>query len=139
MFVVSCPSDAPTSTQSTSSNPVTHTPGRRAVSAAQLANSKSDSSPIPVVGYRVVSLLSLISLTGNTPIPVAQQGHKPSSLEKICKEASQPVVLFPEGTTSNGRGLLRFAKDDLVLPEKSKIFILCVRFVVSWIVHLLES
>jgi hypothetical protein len=65
-------------------------------------------------------------------------GHVPSynfdtpfcSLEHIRQVADKPVVVFPECTTSNGRGMLRFADvfGDYTVPVKRfKVFVMCIR------------
>ncbi|KAH9065435.1 hypothetical protein EDB87DRAFT_1595855, partial [Lactarius vividus] len=54
------------------------------------------------------SLLRMITLAGNTPLDAS--GGNYSSLEEIRRKASCPLVVFPECTTSDGRGLLRFAE-----------------------------
>jgi hypothetical protein len=57
-------------------------------------------------------------------------------LEEIRREASRPLVVFPECTTSNGRGLLRFADvfPGLSTPVKGyRLFLMCVRYVIcAW-------
>jgi len=53
------------------------------------------------------------------------------SLEQIRTSASCPIVIFPECTTSNGRGLLRFA-DVFVgtsIPVRHyQVFVMCIRY-----------
>jgi hypothetical protein len=54
----------------------------------------------------------------------------PCTLEEIRQAADRPIVVFPECTTSNGRGMLRFAdvfKDYSVPVKRFKVFIMCVR------------
>jgi hypothetical protein len=52
------------------------------------------------------------------------------SLNQILENADRPVVVFPECTTSNGRGILRFAD---ILPgvpvpvSAFKVFVMCFR------------
>lgn len=57
---------------------------------------------------------------------------KGKSLDEIRNGANRPIVVFPECTTSNGRGLLRFADVFLgqaVPTRQYKVFIMCVRCV----------
>jgi len=54
----------------------------------------------------------MLNLTGHTPAHFYSsqyegKGVKLYTLEELCDRAPGPVVLFPEGTTTNGRGLLR--------------------------------
>lgn len=75
----------------------------------------------------------MICATGHVP-EVIQSGSGASdvqSLEQIRREADRPVVVFPECTTSNGRGLLRFAElfHGIEVPvTKYKVFVMCVRY-----------
>jgi hypothetical protein len=83
-----------------------------------------------IVGFRKVSLLHIIIRTGSTPLD-ASNGNC-SSLEEIRSSANRPVVVFPECTTCNGRGLLKFAdifKDRPVPVKGYKVFVMCVRCV----------
>lgn len=55
-------------------------------------------------------------------------------MDEIRNGANRPIVVFPECTTSNGRGLLRFTDVFLGQPvptRKYKVFIMCVRYVTS--------
>jgi hypothetical protein len=81
-----------------------------------------------IVGFRKVSLLRIIMHTGGSPLNVSSGDC--SSLEEIRRSANRPVVVFPECTTSNGRGLLKFAdifKDRPVPVKGYKVFVMCVR------------
>ncbi|KII94745.1 hypothetical protein PLICRDRAFT_33557 [Plicaturopsis crispa FD-325 SS-3] len=111
-------------------SPITHTPGRRTGTGS--ANISSVRAPIiraPILGFHEVSLLQMIRLTGCAPpFPGAAP---PRSLDDIRLRAKRPVVVFPECTTSNGRGLLRFADvfGAARLPVKGyKVFVMCVRY-----------
>ncbi|TFK43630.1 hypothetical protein BDQ12DRAFT_675302 [Crucibulum laeve] len=116
-------------TFSRSSTPITHTPGRRTGTGSANIQSpgRSPAARIPIIGFREVSLLSIIRSTGRTPL--ADSGSM-QSFEEIRKKSSRPLVVFPECTTSNGRGLLRFA--DVFhqnIPVKSyQVFVMCVRY-----------
>ena len=84
---------------------------------------------IPISGFRQVSLLSAIFATGREPL--FRDGQTSEPLESILKRAGRPVVVFPECTTSNGRGLLRFASvfKNMRVPVKGRnVFIMCVRY-----------
>ncbi|KAF8076287.1 hypothetical protein FPV67DRAFT_1407725 [Lyophyllum atratum] len=117
---------------SQSSTPISHTPGRRTGTGSANIQTprKATNLPIPIIGFRRVSLLSMIRFTGQVP----PFGHstsepRPSTLEELRKSADRPIVVFPECTTSNGRGLLRFAKvfRQEVPVKRYKVFVMCVR------------
>ncbi|KAI0677448.1 hypothetical protein C8Q78DRAFT_960228 [Trametes maxima] len=114
------------------STPISRTPGRRTGTGSAAISSPSSRAPtarIPIVGFRRVSLLSMVAATGR--LPLAADGGKVQSLEAIRSKADRPVVVFPECTTSNGRALLRFAEvfGDVKLPVlKYKVFVMCVRY-----------
>lgn len=81
-------------------------------------------------GFTEVSFLQLINRCGLVP-PRSEGNYQ--SLEQVrmeAKKAGRPLVIFPECTTSNGRGLLRFAnvfKGESIPPKMYNIFIMCVR------------
>lgn len=65
-------------------------------------------------------LHQIIGLTGQTPLNFFDAYHQQSegggklySLREARDTIYGPLVVFPEGTTSNGRALLRFSKDVL--------------------------
>jgi len=88
---------------------------------------------MPITGFHRVSLFKILSSLGTTPstngLPL--EGAKP--LEAIIKTAERPVVVFPECTTSNGRGLLRFADvfdPATPVPVRSfRVLVMCARYV----------
>lgn len=85
---------------------------------------------VNITGFRKVSLLQIIICTGRTPPD--SSGGSYSSLEDIRSSANRPVVVFPECTTSNGRGLLRFAElfKGCHVPVKGfNVFVMCIRCV----------
>jgi hypothetical protein len=69
----------------------------------------------------------MIKLVGQ--VPPFDISPKKGTLEEIRRTASRPIVVFPECTTSNGRGLLRFADvfHQDVPVEKYQVFIACLR------------
>ena len=77
----------------------------------------------------------MITLAGHVP-PFDISPEK-STLEEIRRTASRPIVVFPECTTSNGRGLLRFADvfHQDVPVKKYQVFIACVRYVLIFFVN----
>lgn len=65
----------------------------------------SASSSAKITSWRRVSLLTAIFSCGSLP----ERSERGESLEVASKAARGPVVIFPEGTTSNNRALLKFA------------------------------
>ena len=66
----------------------------------------------PLLGYLPVGLITMLNMTGHTPAHFHSSQYegkdvKLYALEELCDRAPGAVVLFPEGTTTNGRGLLR--------------------------------
>jgi len=73
----------------------------------------------------------MLHATGHVPVLAPAAGASPQSLEKIRSQADRPVVVFPECTTSNGRGMLRFGEvfQGIKVPvTKFKVFVMCVRY-----------
>ncbi|KZT71583.1 hypothetical protein DAEQUDRAFT_665718 [Daedalea quercina L-15889] len=126
-------SDFPEPSARTSS-PVSRAPGRRTGTGSAAISSPAARAPtprVPIAGFRQVSLLGILRATGR--VPEATQPGSPGiqSLEEIRSSADRPVVVFPECTTSNGRGLLRFAqvfKGVSVPVTKFKVYVMCVRY-----------
>jgi 1-acyl-sn-glycerol-3-phosphate acyltransferase len=76
-----------------------------------------------------MSLLGMLRTTGAVPLS-STDASEYRSFEDIRNTADRPVVVFPECTTSNGRGLLRFAVmfPRLSLPVKDfNIYVMCAR------------
>jgi hypothetical protein len=123
------PSPAPTLT----SEAISHTPGRRTGtgSANITATSRAVTARAPILGFRQVSLVSALRLTGSTPATPTSGPYQ--SLEDIRKLAGRPIAVFPECTTSNGRALLRFADvfQQKVPVRGYNVFVMCVRSVSS--------
>ncbi|KAF7433159.1 hypothetical protein PC9H_005108 [Pleurotus ostreatus] len=111
---------------------VTHTPGRRTgTGSANIASTRQASPQGTFRGFRVSSLLEMILLTGRVP-PYDSAATTPCmKFDDIQKQADRPIVVFPESTTSNGRGLLRFSNvfpKEQVPTKKFGVFIMCVRY-----------
>lgn len=64
----------------------------------------------PLTGYIHVPLLALLKRTGALPPHGSDAKPTYRTLREARRKAPGPVVLFPEGTTSNGRALLRFGE-----------------------------
>lgn len=115
--------------------PVSRTPGLRTGTGSAAISQPSARTPTKRVfirGFRQVSLLSILRATGRVPIADDASVSKAESLEQIRSQADRPVVVFPECTTSNGRGLLRFAElfRGVDMPvAKFKVFVMCARSV----------
>lgn len=121
----------PLVTSAVSSPITTHTPGRRTgTGSAAISPSRAASARTPMIGFQKVSLLTIIRAAGHVPPYTATSGTPPTTLEEIRKAAGGPLVVFPECTTSNGRGLLRFADvfKGYAVPVKAfQVFVMCVR------------
>ncbi|KAG6837548.1 hypothetical protein H0H93_007729 [Arthromyces matolae] len=120
------------STSVNESGTVTYTPGRRTGTGSANIQSprKQPTAPIAILGFRPVSLLTMIRMSGRIPPFDFQKDGKPMSLEDIQSKADRPIVVFPECTTSNGRGLLRFARifRQAVPVKDHLVFVMCVRY-----------
>ncbi|EIN10724.1 hypothetical protein PUNSTDRAFT_119620 [Punctularia strigosozonata HHB-11173 SS5] len=127
--------DAPVVAASKDATPITSTPGRR-TGTGSAAISSSFRAPTPkatIRGWTRVSLLTMLRQTGLTPPYALQQSPHIHSLDDIRRSSNRPIVVFPECTTSNGRGLLRFAdvfKDTVTeLPVRGwNVWVMCVRY-----------
>lgn len=83
---------------------------------------------VPVKGFRIVSLLEMLNLCGQVPpYKRASQYDHMVSIGEIQSASRRPIVVFPECTTSNGRGILRFADVLQNIKKGSKVFVMCVR------------
>ncbi|GAA5837643.1 hypothetical protein JCM5353_007446 [Sporobolomyces roseus] len=80
--------------------------------------------------FKRISLIRAVWTNGRFPISEKLVG-KGETLEEAIKNARGPVVVFPEGTTSNNRALLKFASfstsSSKLLPS-SKIYILSFKY-----------
>ncbi|KAF8592602.1 hypothetical protein K439DRAFT_1643672 [Ramaria rubella] len=110
-----------------------NTPGRRTGTGSAAISSPALRPPtvrVPVIGFRTVSLLHILRLTGHVP-PYSGLSSKVESLDRIREGASHPIVIFPECTTSNGRAMLRLADvfGESSVPVKGfQVYIMCVRY-----------
>ncbi|TFK55768.1 hypothetical protein OE88DRAFT_1710117 [Heliocybe sulcata] len=132
IFLIPIPISDPAMSTPTPSTPLSHTPGRRTGTGSAALSSPSARAPaprVPIIGFHQVSLLRMVRYTGGVPSADAAQASHPRPLDEILSRADRPVVLFPECTTSNGRGILRFSD---VVPDlkakKDKLFMMCVRY-----------
>ncbi|TCD67686.1 hypothetical protein EIP91_012052 [Steccherinum ochraceum] len=111
--------------------PVSRTPGRRTGTGSAAISSPATRAPsrrADILGFQEFSLFGILAHTGQPPLPSTSTAR---SFEEIRAKADRPVVVFPECTTSNGRGLLRFAevfKGVEVPVRKYKVFVMCVRY-----------
>ncbi|KDR83847.1 hypothetical protein GALMADRAFT_54978 [Galerina marginata CBS 339.88] len=134
IFVLPVPEFLPeTPATPRASTPVMNTPGRRTGtgSANIQVPSRATVPRIPIGGFRQVSLVSLINYTGHVPpYGSARPGSKSLTLEELRRRSSRPIIIFPECTTSNGRGLLRFCDVFLQnVPVKDyQVFIMSIRY-----------
>lgn len=102
------------------SSPTQPTTGRQTGTGSSALNLPSISAvpPSPLLGYIPVPFLTMLTFTGTTPQQAytryieasTEQEGRLLSLEQIRSQAGGPVVVFVEGTTGNGRGLLRISK-----------------------------
>lgn len=116
------------------SSPIRSTPNKRAMSGSAAPSSASPArraaERAPVSGFRTVSLWGMLNATGYAP-PYIRLVEEARSLEDVRLSSRTPIVVFPECTTSNGRGLLRFAEvfENISIPvKKFNVFIMSVRY-----------
>ena len=137
IFVLPIPASAEKTTaidsaSPSATSPITYTPGRRTGtgSANIQQKARSPSTRVPIAGFEQVSLLRIIASTGRVPSFTSVSSDRASqSIDDIRRTARRPIVVFPECTTSNGRGLLRFANVfNLNVPVKGyDVYVMCVR------------
>ncbi|KAJ7276299.1 hypothetical protein B0H12DRAFT_1004701 [Mycena haematopus] len=132
IFVLPVAESGPSpATPTLTSGAISHTPGRRTGtgSANITATSRGVTARVPILGFRQVSLISVLRATGLTP-PFGSTDGPYQSLEDIRTHADRPIVTFPECTSSNGRALLRFADvfQQKVPVRGYNVFVMCVRY-----------
>ncbi|KAK0206508.1 hypothetical protein DFS33DRAFT_1315102 [Desarmillaria ectypa] len=133
VFVLPVPaSSALTSAPSKPSDPISRTPGRRTGTGSTnvSVSTRAPRERIPIIGFQRLSLLNVIRQTGNVPPYRVPQGLAPQSLEAIRSTSDRPIVVFPECTTSNGRGLIRFCDvfNQNIPVQGWQVFVMCVRY-----------
>ncbi|KAK0468316.1 uncharacterized protein EV420DRAFT_1503801 [Desarmillaria tabescens] len=133
VFVLPVPaSSAVTSAPSKSSDPISRTPGRRTGtgSANVSVSTRAPRERIHITGFQRLSLLNVLRQTGSVPPYRVAQGLAPQSLEAIRLTSDRPIVVFPECTTSNGRGLIRFCDvfNQNIPVQGWQVFVMCVRY-----------
>ncbi|KAJ8523463.1 hypothetical protein ONZ45_g56 [Pleurotus djamor] len=72
----------------------------------------------------------MLKLTGAVPPYGSASGQPIISFEDLRRATDRPIVVFPESTTSNGRGLLRFSNvfpSQRVPVKDFGVFVMCVR------------
>ena len=87
-------------------------------------------------GFTKVGFLQVASKCGLAPPYVGGDNQSLEQIRLQARKAGRPLVIFPECTTSNGRGLLRFEnvfKGVTVPIEHYNIFIMCVRLVIVFL------
>lgn len=125
---ISLPSSAP-------STPLSRTPGRRTGTGSAAISAPAARAPtarVPLAGFRRVGLLGMLAAAGHLPLVARAASSPAEALEDVRGAADRPVVVFPEGTTSNGRALLRFADvfAGVKVPVTThRVFVMCVRCV----------
>ncbi|KAF7776242.1 hypothetical protein Agabi119p4_4635 [Agaricus bisporus var. burnettii] len=133
IFVLPVPETTPRFERSKpSSSHITNRPGRATgTGSAGIHNAPKHSAvdPIPIKGFREVSLLKMIYSVGAIP-PYFDANSNARPLKEIRRSARRPIVVFPECTTSNGRGMLRFAKvfNEDIPVKGCQVFVMCVRY-----------
>ncbi|WWC62236.1 uncharacterized protein I303_104832 [Kwoniella dejecticola CBS 10117] len=94
--------------------------GRHTGTGSAQINLGSNGPQPECIGYLPIPLLSLLLQTGALPpteLPPAGKYYK--TLKEARKKENRPLVFFPEGTTSNGRALLKFPEGVLDESEFS--------------------
>ena len=76
-----------------------------------------------------ISLLQAILRSLSYPVQVPSNGTELTDLRSLIKKhPHQPIVVFPECTTTNGRGVLPLSPSLLTAPPTSKIFPISLRY-----------
>ena len=76
-----------------------------------------------------ISLFCAIIRAFEYPLVEPPLNAKLTTLEKLTQQhPNQPIVVFPECTTTNGRGILPFSASLLTAPPTAKIFPISLRY-----------
>ncbi|KAJ5742461.1 uncharacterized protein N7511_011480 [Penicillium nucicola] len=76
-----------------------------------------------------ISLLQAVLRAFKAPSTQPAPGTQLLDLSTLIKKyPSRPIVLFPECTTTNGRGILPLSKSLLGVPSKTKVFPISIRY-----------
>jgi 1-acyl-sn-glycerol-3-phosphate acyltransferase len=76
-----------------------------------------------------ISLLQAVLRAFKAPSTQPAPGSRLVDLSTLVERyPSRPIVLFPECTTTNGRGILPLSKSLLGVPSKTKIFPVSIRY-----------
>lgn len=128
MFVLPVPDREVETAGASEDSAIAYRPGRRTgTGSANITQAtRTPSQRIPIVGFRAVSLWKMITSTGYAP---KVENLPFQTLEDIRRMATRPIVVFPECTTSNGRGVLRFADVFKDVPVKGyNLFVVSIRY-----------
>ncbi|TFY72754.1 hypothetical protein EVG20_g255 [Dentipellis fragilis] len=134
VFVLPVSEPAPPASSNIDSAAISRTPGRRTGtgSAALSTPTRTPTKRRPIVGFCTTSLLKAITFTGQAPLSTSDVDDSSySSLEDLRRSVDRPIVIFPECTTTNNRGLLKFADvfKGIKVPVKDfQVFIACFRY-----------
>ncbi|KAA1466211.1 hypothetical protein DENSPDRAFT_830977 [Dentipellis sp. KUC8613] len=134
VFVLPVSEPAPPASSTVDSTPISRTPGRRTGtgSAALSTPTRTATKHRPIVGFCKASLLKAVTFTGQAPLSALDvDSSSYSSLEDIRRSVGRPIVIFPECTTTNNRGILKFADvfKGIKVPVKDfQVFIACFRY-----------
>ncbi len=135
VFVLPVPASSALTSAPSKSDPVSRTPGRRTGtgSANVSVSTRAPRERISIIGFQRLSLLNVLCQSGNVPPYRVDQGLAPQSFEAIRSTSDRPIVVFPECTTSNGRGLIRFCDvfNQNIPVQGWQVFVMCVRYITS--------
>lgn len=120
------------------SSPLSPRTGRKTGtgSAAVSLPTRKETPRSEILGFKEASLFEMVRFCGRTPLKPSEcperSIHALESLRLDASRRGRPLVVFPECTTSNGRGLLRFAGvfRNISVPVRDfEVYIMCVRLV----------
>lgn len=76
-----------------------------------------------------ISLLQAILLAFKHPLLAPASSHDLTDLATLIRRhPNRPIVVFPECSTTNGRGILPFSPSLLTVPSTTKIFPISLRY-----------